>query len=610
MLRLEQDSKAHFYPQPTNTTVPFFDLFDHSRLIVYDSDFFADLPPVPNPDDIVNTPVIAGIILLEGDAVWDVRDSKLVGNLNLNEFDDLLGRWYWASIQQRGKIELRDSTVNLKNAEHYPVFKPVAGTFILKGVEVLAGLIEIEVINKADISDSVIHHGLSVGDMAQVTITDTTAKEAISVGTPDPKAPAGLQSSARFTATNLHLNSSLTAASHATLILHRSIVSQLSLKNETNLFFEEGEIISLMLYGQSKARIVNSTLNRTTINQNASLELIRLGIDPEGTRPQQALWRANINGTSPSFYLEDGIISQVNFYPNQTAEMILEKATLEKLWVYEAPAALELELLNGSRFFNITGRYDVSFSLTLTDVDSSYPAFDHVLDELNWSLDLQVFHRFSISALLNGNPIPAEIELMGLDGPQINRTTEDGIYQIDLLRDPEREITVEIDYLGFSNRDSYMLDRSYTVEQEWEDRVSPMVQSVTLEPRRWNLLDPLTIKATVADDGIQAMAEVVLIFRIENGFWQEISMFPIGGGTYAGQIPGQDRNTRVEYQIRATDMAGNTRTTPLESITVGTTESWFLRITVVAVLGLIAGLTIRYGYHRIISTKILKEERT
>jgi len=106
------------------------------------------------------------------------------------------------------------------------------------------------------------------------------------------------------------------------------------------------------------------------------------------------------------------------------------------------------------------------------------------------------------------------------------------------------------------------------------------------------------------------MAEVVLIYRIEDGPWKEVSMFPLGSGTYAAQIPGQDRNEKVEYQVRVTDMAGNTRTTSPESITVGTTESWLLRLTVVGVLGLVAGLVLRFGIQRHVSKKILREERS
>jgi len=610
MLRLEQGSKAHFHPQPTNTTAPFIDLYDQSRLVVYDSTFQADLPPVPYPEDIVNTPVVAGVILLEGDAVWEARNSKLVGNLNLNEFDDLLGRWYWASIQQRGRIELKDTTVNLKNAEHYPVFKPVAGTFKMHEVEVLAGLLELEVINRAEISDSVIHHGLSVGDMAQLTLTDSTVNEAISVGAPDPKAPPGLQSTAMFTAIRLQLNNTLAGASYATIDISDSNVEQLSMKNNTNLRFENGVVSSLRLYDHARAVVLNTTLNRTTLNQNASLDLIRPGIDPAGVQPQIPLWRAFINGTYPSFYMEEATITQVIFYPNQTVKMVLDEATIEKLYVYEAPAVLDLELINNSRFLNLTGRYDVSFDLVITDVGSTYTSFDHVRDDLNWTLDLQVYHRLSIATRLNDDPIPGQVVLTGLEEGSQDLVAEEGECHVDLPRDPTREITVDLSYLGFSVNENIMLDRSHTIEQGWSDRVSPKVQSLTLEPERWNLLDPLTVKVKVTDDGVQAMAEVVLIYRIEDGPWKEVSMFPLGSGTYAAQIPGQDRNEKVEYQVRVTDMAGNTRTTSPESITVGTTESWLLRLTVVGVLGLVAGLVLRFGIQRHVSKKILREERS
>ena len=593
MLRLTEGARAYCHNQTEHTMVPYLSLRDTAEIIVHDSTFRVDLPTIYNQSlDLV--PAIAGTIVLEGQSRWYNREAHIVGRLNTDDHGCLFGRWFWLTLHQGATFELHDSTTDFTQGLK-TFLKPVAGNLIIDDTQIPNGVVDIEVTSKASISSTYIGSGLNLRDRARLDIIDTVIEGSVSVGIPAPDSPPGGESIAQFSGERIQIAGTLKGEGASQLVVGNSTINELALKENASLAALTLNIHSLRLENNSWAHLEDCKLNTTTLSQNGSL----VHLDP-----RSHLHRVHMRGLEPYFHLRGGILTKLNFYSNQTAHIKLERSRINVTYTWGA-ANLTMELIDS--YFGVLQGRKSPFQLHLIDVNSQYDDYSSVPQDL----DMEVFHRLEFDARLDAGydsfPVPAEVAVTVNEGVPIVGKCQSGLYHLDLPRDPLVVVEVDVVYLGFSQHYSPTLNRSHGYVLVWEDTKAPRLSRPEITPKSWNLLDPLTVTVTVEDLEVKVFQEVVLIYSIDDGPQRELNMFPLGGGTYVAQLPPQDRNTKLEVWVRATDMSGQSDTTDTVSFTVGATESRLLQATVILVLTVVVAISALY-YHRYRSTgKILKE---
>ncbi len=85
---------------------------------------------------------------------------------------------------------------------------------------------------------------------------------------------------------------------------------------------------------------------------------------------------------------------------------------------------------------------------------------------------------------------------------------------------------------------------------------NPLVGFVTQWKNTPDTSGPYQIIAEVTDDG--SIATVKLVYSLNGGSSQSVTMQNVGTDTYSGSIPGQPLETNIAYYVEATDDAGNT----------------------------------------------------
>jgi hypothetical protein len=129
-------------------------------------------------------------------------------------------------------------------------------------------------------------------------------------------------------------------------------------------------------------------------------------------------------------------------------------------------------------------------------------------------------------------------------------------------------IRFTFDYDALEGGQGWFIDDVYIGEIRPPDFQSPVIDHTPLTDTE-DTLNNYTVSATVTDVGSGVDPDsVILHYEIEDGPTADVFMTNVSGDDYEADIPAQTYHTDIWYQIIATDLVGNTATTPLYNFEV------------------------------------------
>lgn len=95
--------------------------------------------------------------------------------------------------------------------------------------------------------------------------------------------------------------------------------------------------------------------------------------------------------------------------------------------------------------------------------------------------------------------------------------------------------------------------------------VPPTISNITRNPDIVNYGQQVTVSAQIEDpDG--TVADAKLLYRVNSGTRQEVTMTNSGGNSYVATIPAQNDSAVVDFFIRSEDNQGNVSTNPSDTV--------------------------------------------
>jgi hypothetical protein len=575
-INVREGSSVLFEPQPVATNISYMLLEDETSFYIADSTFSGDLPTIIN-QSIVTASVTAGVYLLSGQASWHIKNSYVTGELSL-DITGLTGRWFWCSLHQRSTLTIENTDLELTSlSASKTMIKPVSGLVIIKNSRMLGGEIEAEVAAELSLVNTSFKHQVKLKDQTKADISNCTFERDVTIGSA------------------LEMVEVLKAPETEVQIRESTIDGKLTCMGNSTTIIEDTDIRSLTMYENASLDMTGSTLegftslsmyNATTANITDThitglIKVYRNSfLNYEGP---DALSRIDINGTctdnnSINVFLKATEVNELLLFPISENTILIDNVTINNASYYDTRT--DFQCVNSTIEVLFPKTPGVLASLNFTLVDSTIPE----LTEGNGNTTFNILHRLGLVTRLNGMPVSLNIIVRDESGGEwIEKSTDNSlIMDLPIKKVCNQNVTItmnytaEASYLGFSESRKIQLTGSKTVLFDWEDRIAPTVTDIMHEPDQWNRGKDIIIRARVTDKGVESIASVILVYRIDGREWQNMSMFRIGEDIYETAVPGQEGEHDVTYFLSALDMAQNQVNTTKKSFTIGKEENLLL----------------------------------
>ncbi len=583
-----ENSTIFTLPQPTPTNRSYLLSDDGSEVIIINSKLNCRLPKIVNLD-IEITPPNAGTFVLTGDTDWNIRNCKIEAYL-MYEDGMLVGRWFLFTPLGNSKLFMKDSNGFIYD-ESQPFIKPVGGFVKLENCNIPKGVIDVEVVAEFEaINLSIVD--LNIRDQSKARVINSKISNKIDLGsvaiTPSgtgdldftsndeqPKASLYLentiiedtlivQGNSSSTVINSTMDRCAISSTSNVHLIGCKVRKSIEARDNTSLFIENTSVIDLNI-AHNPILVIHQNPNMSAISKITT-----------GFNCQSTITLHSVKVQLFDLFGGDRVLPQdygAGYEPDKNVSRIainMKESEIKRIKI-EDDSEILLTLDNSEiDEFTFTKIKNESVIMTILDINGSYP-FPKPWPEVD--LEILIYHRISISTLLNSKPISAHILVTDHTGKEIilRFGNDQGQADLDLhyaLYSVNGEsligqYSINLTYLGFSNIFKTTAEKSEYLTVNWNDFTPPKISNIKVDADFQRTHRGTMITAVIIDPDIKIVANATIFYQYRKSGasswsdWVSSPMIEIKNNTFVGAIRQLPDGAEVRFYIEAYDIIGN-----------------------------------------------------